>query len=213
MTVGMSRWGSSALSGVVHSRVWSSGDVNHLRPWLSVGKRVDAISKLEVRCWGEVEEFKYHRVLFTSEGRKEQEIDRLIIWHLQWWGLSWSGGEERAEALCLLDYLCSYHHLWSQIGWKNETAKISSWNEFPPWVPGPSLRDTVRSSLKDWVTAPPHQEEPIEMVWALGLDASWMVQTCHNGRRPQGRARTHWRDYISQLTREHLGGLSNSWRS
>ena len=59
------------------------------------------------------EEFKYLQVLFTSEGRIEQEIDRLF-------GVACAGhsalvrrGEERAEpkseALNLPVDLCSYH--------------------------------------------------------------------------------------------------------
>jgi len=35
---------------------------------------------------------------------------------------------------------------------------------------------------------------PLEVFWA-----------CPTGRRPRGRPRTHWRDYVSLLAWEHLG--------
>ncbi|KAI3370364.1 hypothetical protein L3Q82_025130 [Scortum barcoo] len=55
---------------------------------------------------------------------------------------------------------------------------------------------------REWLGA------PLEM--GCPLDASLpreVFQACPTGRRrPRGRPRTRWRDYVSQLAWEHLGG-------
>ncbi|TWW62669.1 hypothetical protein D4764_04G0013160 [Takifugu flavidus] len=89
-------------------------------------KKVECLLRVKEEILPQVEEFKYLGVLFTSEGRMEQEIDRCI-------GAAYAvmvrSGEERAElkgeALDLPVDLRSYPHLW---------------------VAGLSLRDRVRSS-------------------------------------------------------------------
>ncbi|TWW59881.1 hypothetical protein D4764_06G0014110 [Takifugu flavidus] len=60
-------------------------------------------------------------------------------------------------------------------------------------VAGLSLRDRVRSSdIREEL-----EVEPL------------LLRTCPTGRRPHGRPRTRWRDYISRLAWERLGrGLS-----
>ncbi|TWW67377.1 hypothetical protein D4764_02G0004180 [Takifugu flavidus] len=69
-------------------------------------KKVKCLLRVKEEILPQVEEFKYLGVLFTSERRMEQEIDRWI-----------RSGEERAEpkgkALNLLVDLRSYPHLWS----------------------------------------------------------------------------------------------------
>ncbi|TWW64123.1 hypothetical protein D4764_03G0011310 [Takifugu flavidus] len=87
-----------------------------------LGKREDFLTK--------VEEFKYLGVLFTSEGRMEQEIDRRIsaasaVMQTLHRSIVVKRAEPKGEALDLPVDLCSYPHLW---------------------VAGLSLRDRVRSS-------------------------------------------------------------------
>ncbi|TWW73385.1 R2 Retrovirus-related Pol polyprotein from type I retrotransposable element [Takifugu flavidus] len=69
-------------------------------------KKVECLLRVKEEILPQVEEFKYLGVLFMSEGRMEQEINRRI-----------HSGEERAEpkgeALDLLVDLRFYPHLWS----------------------------------------------------------------------------------------------------
>lgn len=49
-----------------------------------------------------------------------------------------------------------------------------------------------------------HQKESVEEVWTSdrmpsGCLPCEVVQACLTGRRPRGRRRTRWRDYVSQL--------------
>lgn len=46
---------------------------------------------------------------------------------------------------------------------------------------------------------PSFQEEPLVAVWASDEDSSWEHPT---GRRPWGRPRIFWRDYVSHLVEE-----------
>ncbi|KAI3356523.1 hypothetical protein L3Q82_017730 [Scortum barcoo] len=58
-----------------------------------------------------------------------------------------------------------------------------------------------------------HREESAEVAWASISDAPWaprlpreVFQACPTGRRrPRGRPRTRWRDYVSRLAWERLG--------
>ncbi|TWW58244.1 hypothetical protein D4764_07G0009630 [Takifugu flavidus] len=82
-------------------------------------------------------------------------------------------------------------------------------------VAGLSLRDKVRSSdIREGLGVEPlllHIERS-QSGW-LGHLARMpsgclpleVFQTCPTGRRPRGRARTRWRDYISRLAWEQLG--------
>ncbi|TWW73202.1 hypothetical protein D4764_15G0005960 [Takifugu flavidus] len=67
---------------------------------------------------------------------------------------------------------------------------------FLPRVAGLSLRDRVRSSdIREGLGVEPlllHIEKKV-------------FRTCLTGRRPRGRPRTKWRDYISHLASERLG--------
>ncbi|TWW73214.1 hypothetical protein D4764_15G0006080 [Takifugu flavidus] len=67
---------------------------------------------------------------------------------------------------------------------------------FLPRVAGLSLRDRVRSSdIREELGVEPlllHIERKV-------------FRTCPTGRRPRGRPRTKWRDYISHLAWERLG--------
>ncbi|KAI3374050.1 hypothetical protein L3Q82_022616 [Scortum barcoo] len=90
-------------------------------------------------------------------------------------------------------------------------------NEFPPCrVAGRSLRDRVRSS----VTRRELGVEPLllhiersQLRWPghlfrmpPGRLPREVFQACPTGRRPRGRPRTRWRDYVSRLAWERLGG-------
>ncbi len=66
--------------------------------------------------------------------------------------------------------------------------------------------------------APPHREGSAEVARASVPDASWtpsrkVFRARPTGRRPRGRPRTRWRDYVSQLAWERLGvPPRKSWR-
>ncbi len=89
-------------------------------------------------------------------------------------------------------------------------------------VAGRSLRDRVRSS----VTREELRVEPLllhiergQLRWLGHLfrmppgRLPWKVfQARPTGRRPRGRPRTRWRDYVSRLAWERLGVPLKSWR-
>ncbi|TWW62612.1 hypothetical protein D4764_04G0012590 [Takifugu flavidus] len=120
-----------------------------------------------------VEEFKYLGILFTSEGRMEREIDRRI-------------GAVSAVMRALNRSVVVKKEL-------SRKAKLSIY-----WVARLSLRDTVRSSdIREELGVEPLllRIERSQLGW-LGHLAR-MLRTCPTGRRPHGRPRTRWRDYIS----------------
>uniref|UniRef100_A0AAV2MQG6 ribonuclease H n=1 Tax=Knipowitschia caucasica TaxID=637954 RepID=A0AAV2MQG6_KNICA len=151
----------------------------------------------------QVEEFKYLGVLFTSEGRMEREIDR------------------RIGAACAV-----MRSLYRTVVVKRELsrkAKLSIYRSiFVPsltygheLVAGRSLRDRVRSS----VTREELGVEPLllhvernQLRWLghlfrmpPGRLPGEVFRARPTGRRPRGRPRTRWRDYVSQLAWERLG--------
>ncbi|KAI3362783.1 hypothetical protein L3Q82_001835 [Scortum barcoo] len=90
-------------------------------------------------------------------------------------------------------------------------------------VAGRSLRDRVRSS----VTREELGVEPLllriersQLRWLghlfrmpPGRLPREVFQACPTGRRPRGRPRTRWRDYVSRLAWERLSGIPRkSWR-
>ena len=141
----------------------------NLRLWFLVRKRCDVLSGFEVRfCL------------------------KWTCWNI-WWGSDWQVDQcgicSNAEAVpvcCgdeswttmqgspfwLLVDSCSYFQPWSQTvesGWKNKLVAEMS---FIHRVTRLSLRETVKicHSGGTWsrVAAPPHWEEPIEVVWTFG---------------------------------------------
>ncbi|TWW73182.1 hypothetical protein D4764_15G0005760 [Takifugu flavidus] len=87
---------------------------------------------------------------------------------------------------------------------------------FLPRVAGLSLRDRVRSSdIREELGVEPLLLSTLRGVsWGqLGHLARMpsrrlpleVFRTCPTGRRPRGRPRTKWRDYISHLAWERLG--------
>ncbi|KAI3353353.1 hypothetical protein L3Q82_019888, partial [Scortum barcoo] len=122
--------------------------------------------------------------LFTSEGKIEREIDRRI---------------GAASAVM--------RSVYRTVVVKKELSRKA--------VAGRSLRDRVRSSVtREELGVEPlllrDREESAEVAWASVSDAPGRLprevfQACPTGRRPRGRPRTRWRDYVSRLAWERLG--------
>ncbi|KAL1282365.1 hypothetical protein QQF64_001168 [Cirrhinus molitorella] len=167
----------------------------------------------------QVEDFKYLGVLFTSEGRLEREIDRRIgaaaaAMRFMYWSVVVK--KELSEKAKLSIYQSIYvptltygHELWVM------TERIRSWIQaaemsFLRRVAGRSLRDRVRSAVT-------REELGVELL-LLHIE-SWLghlfrmppgrlpgevFRACPTGKRPWGRPRTRWRDYVSWLAWERL---------
>ncbi|KAK3527587.1 hypothetical protein QTP86_026892, partial [Hemibagrus guttatus] len=172
----------------------------------------------------QVEEFKYLGVLFTSEGRMDREIDRRIgaaaavMWSMYW---SVVVKKELSRKAKLSIYQSIYvptltygHELWvmtERVRSRIQTAEMS----FLRRVAGRSLRDRVRSS----VTREELGVEPLllhiergQLRWLghlfrmpPGCLPGEVFRACPTGKRPRGRPRTRWRDYVFRLAWERLG--------
>ncbi len=85
---------------------------------------------------------------------------------------------------------------------------------FLRWVAGVSLRDKVRSSVQEELGV------ELRFLCVKSSQLRWfgplvrmppahlpreVFQACPAGRRPQGRSRSRWGNYISVLAGEHLG--------
>ncbi|KAK3555124.1 hypothetical protein QTP86_010013 [Hemibagrus guttatus] len=172
----------------------------------------------------QVEEFKYLGVLFMSEGRMDLEIDRRIgesaaVMRSMYRSVVVKKELSRKATLSIyqsiyVPTLTYGHELWvmiERIRSLIQAAKMS----FLHRVAGRSLRDRVRS----FVTQEELRVEPLllhiergQLRWLGHL--FWMppgclpgevFRACPTGKRPRGRLRTRWRDYVSRLTWEHLG--------
>ncbi|KAK3555547.1 hypothetical protein QTP86_021786, partial [Hemibagrus guttatus] len=172
----------------------------------------------------QVEEFKYLGVLFTSEGRMDHEIDRQIgaaaaVMRSMYQAVVVKKELRRKAKLSIyqsiyVPTLTYGHELWvmtkgvrSQI----QAAEMS----FLRRVAGRSLRDRVRSS----VTWEELGVEPLllhiergqlrwlrHLFWMpLGRLPREVFRACPTEKRPWGRPRTRWRDYVSRLAWERLG--------
>lgn len=111
-------------------------------------------SKRVVCLLPQEEDFRYHRVLFTSEGKLEHEIESESVQPLQLWvgHLYWTVmvKGELSHKVKLSIYWSVYaptltygHEIWV----KEKFVDTSSRDEFPQKVAGRSLRDEVRSSV------------------------------------------------------------------
>ncbi|KAI3372494.1 hypothetical protein L3Q82_022695 [Scortum barcoo] len=115
------------------------------------------------------------------------------------------------------------HELWVMT--ERTRSADTSWPakmSFLRRVAGRSLRDRVRSS----VTREELGVEPLllhiersQLRWLghlfrmpPGRLPREVFQACPTGRRPRGRPRTRWRDYVSRLAWERLGIPRKSWR-
>ncbi|KAK3545104.1 hypothetical protein QTP70_000616 [Hemibagrus guttatus] len=172
----------------------------------------------------QVEEFKYLGVLFTSEGRMDREIDRRIgaaaaVMRSMYRSVVVKKELSRKAKLSIyqsiyVPTLTYGHELWvmtERVRSRIQAAEMS----FLRRVAGRSLRDRVRSS----VTREELGVEPLllhiergQLRWlghlfrmTLGRLPGEVFQACPTGKRPRGRPRTRWRDYVSRLAWERLG--------
>ncbi|KAK3565371.1 hypothetical protein QTP86_007107 [Hemibagrus guttatus] len=172
----------------------------------------------------QVEQFKYLGVLFTSEGRMDREIDRRIgtaaaVMRSMYRSvvvkkeLSWKAKLSIYQSI-YVPILTYGHELWvktERVRSQIQAAEMS----FLRRVAGCSLRDRERSS----VTREELGVEPLllhiergQLRWLGHLfrmppgrlpgEVFW---ACPTGKRPRGRPRTRWRDYVSRLAWERLG--------
>ncbi|KAK3549143.1 hypothetical protein QTP70_033348 [Hemibagrus guttatus] len=171
----------------------------------------------------QVEEFKYIGVLFTSEGRMDCEIDRWIsavaavMWSMYRFVVV---KKELSRKAKLLIYQSMYvptltygHEIWvmtERVRSRIQAAEMS----FLRRVARRSLRDRVRSS----VTREELGVEPLLLHIERG-QLRWLghlfrmppghlprevFRVCPTGKRPRGRPRTRWREYVSRLAWERL---------
>ncbi|KAK3530739.1 hypothetical protein QTP70_000755 [Hemibagrus guttatus] len=172
----------------------------------------------------QVEEFKYLGVLFTSEGRIDREIDRRIgavaaVMRSMYQSVVVK--KELSQKAKLSIYQSIYiptltygHELWvmtERVGSRIQAAEMS----FLRRVAGRSLKDRVRSSI----TREELRLEPLllhiergQLRWLghlfrmpPGRLPGKVFWACATGKRPRGRPRTRWRDYVSRLAWERLG--------
>ncbi|KAK3554945.1 hypothetical protein QTP86_001875 [Hemibagrus guttatus] len=186
-------------------------------------KKVACTLQVGGEFFPQVEEFKYLGVLFMSEGRMDHEIDRRIgaaAAVMRSMYRSVVVKKELSQKAKLSIYQSIYvptltygHELWvmnkrtrSQI----QASKIS----FLRREVGHSLRDRVRSS----VTREKLGVEPLllhiergQLRWLghlfrmpPGRLPEEVFRACLTGKRPRGRPRTRWRDYVSWLAWECL---------
>ncbi|KAK3562878.1 hypothetical protein QTP86_011111 [Hemibagrus guttatus] len=120
----------------------------------------------------QVEEFKYLRVLFMSEGRMDREIDRRI-------------GAAAAVMRSMYRSVVVKKEL-------SRKAKLSIYQSI--YVP------TLTYGHELWVMT---ERGAVEV--ALGRFPGEVFRACPTGKRPRGRPRTCWRDYVSRLAWERLG--------
>ncbi|KAK3546351.1 hypothetical protein QTP70_025761, partial [Hemibagrus guttatus] len=167
----------------------------------------------------QVEEFKYLGVLFTSEGRMDREIDRRIgaaaaVMRSMYRSVMVKKELSRKAKLSIyqsiyVPTLTYGHELWVM------TERVRSRIQAAERVAGCSHRDRVRSS----VTWEELGVEPLllhiergQLRWLghlfrmpPGRLPGEVFRACPTGKRPWGRPRTRWRDYVFQLAWERLG--------
>ncbi|KAK3514742.1 hypothetical protein QTP70_029692 [Hemibagrus guttatus] len=172
----------------------------------------------------QVEEFKYLGVLFTSEGRMDREIDRWIgaaaaVMRSMYQSVVVKKELSRKAKLSIYQSIyaptLTYgHELWvmtERVRSRIQAAEMS----FLRRVAGRSLRDRIRSS----VTREELGVEPLllriergQLRWLghlfqmpPGRLSGEVFRACPTGKRPRGRPRTRWRDYVFRLAWERLG--------
>ncbi|KAK3530440.1 hypothetical protein QTP86_024352 [Hemibagrus guttatus] len=187
-------------------------------------KKVACTLQVEGEVLPQVEEFKYLGVLFMSEGRMDREIDRRIsavaaVMRSMYRSVVVKKELSRKAKLSIyqsiyIPTLTYGHELWvmtERVRSRIQAAEMS----FLHRVAGRSLRDRVRSS----VTWEELRVEPLllhiergQLRWLghlfrmpPGRLPGEVFRACLTGKRPWGRPRTRWRDYVSQLAWEYLG--------
>jgi hypothetical protein len=172
----------------------------------------------------QVEEFKYLGVMFTSEGRMEREIDRRIgaasavmrsLYRTVVVKRELSRGAKLSIYRSIYVPTLTYgHEIWVMTERTRSRIQAAEMS-FLRRVAGRTLRDRVRSSVT-------REELGVESL-LLHVERSqlrWLghlfrmppgrlprevFQACPIGRRPRGRPRTRWRDYVSELAWCRLG--------
>nr|XP_054589577.1 uncharacterized protein LOC129153652 isoform X2 [Nothobranchius furzeri] len=189
-------------------------------------KRVACQLRVGGEVLPQVEEFKYLGVLFTSEGRRDREIDRRngsASAVMRTLNQSVVVKRELSRKARLSIYRSIYvpiltygHELWvvtERTRSRIQAAEMS----FLRRVAGLSLRDRVRSSdIREGLGVEPLllRIERSQLRWfghlvrmPPGRLPGEVFRACPAVRRPPGRPRTRWRGYISNLVRERLGVL------
>ncbi|KAK3553558.1 hypothetical protein QTP70_004565 [Hemibagrus guttatus] len=187
-------------------------------------KKVACTLQLGWEVLPQVEEFKYLGVLFTSEGRMDREIDRRIgaaAAVMRFMYRSVVVKKELSRKAKLSIYQSIYaptlthgHELWvmtERIRSRIQAAEMS----FLRRVAGRSLRDRVRSSvIREELGVEPlllHIKRG-QLRWLghlflmpPGRLSGEVFRACPTRKRPRGRPKTHWRDYVFRLAWERLG--------
>uniref|UniRef100_A0A8C6PHS8 Reverse transcriptase domain-containing protein n=1 Tax=Nothobranchius furzeri TaxID=105023 RepID=A0A8C6PHS8_NOTFU len=195
-----------------------------------IWKRVECLFRVGDEVLPQVVEFKYLWVLFTSEGKLEREIDRRIgaaSAVMQVLYRSAVMKRELSQKAKLSIYQSVYvptltycHELWvvtERTRSRIQVAEIS----FLRRMVGLSLGDRVRSSvIQEGLGVDPlllHIERSQlrwlgHLVWIPpGRLPGEVFRARPTGRRPKGRPRTQWRDYVFLLARERFGIPRRSW--
>ncbi|TKS65493.1 LINE-1 reverse transcriptase -like protein [Collichthys lucidus] len=187
-------------------------------------KRVECSLRVGDEILPQVEEFKYLGVLFTSEGRMEREIDRRIgaaSAVMRTLHRSVVVKKELSRKAKLSIYQLIYvptltygHELWVVTERTRSRIKAAEMS-FLRRVAGLSLRDRVRSSaIREELRVEPLllRIERSQLRWLghlvrtpPGRLPGETFRARPSGRRPRGRPRTRWRDYVSRLAWERLG--------
>ena len=187
-------------------------------------KRVECPLQVGEEVLPQVEEFKYLGVLFASDGTMEREIDRRIgaasaVMRTLYSSVVVKRELSRGAKLSIyrsifVPTLTYGHELWvvtERMRSRVQAAEMS----FLRRAAGFSLRDRVRSSaIREELRVEPlllHIERS-QLRWLghlirmpPGRLPGEVFRACPTGRRPRGRPRTRWRDYVSQLAWERLG--------
>ena len=189
-------------------------------------KRVECLLRVGNEVLPQVEEFKYLGILFTSDGRREREIDRRIgaaSAVVRTLHRSVVVKRELSQKAKLSVYRSIFvptltygHELWVVTERTRSRIQAAEMG-FLRRVAGLSLRDRVRSSvIRERLKVEPLllRIERNQLRWfghlvrmLPGRLPGEVFRACPTGRRPRGRPRTRWRDYISQLAWERLGVL------
>uniref|UniRef100_A0A674PNH7 Reverse transcriptase domain-containing protein n=1 Tax=Takifugu rubripes TaxID=31033 RepID=A0A674PNH7_TAKRU len=187
-------------------------------------KKVECLLRVKEEILPQVEEFKYLGVLFTSEGRMEREIDRRIgaasaVMRTLHRSVVVKRELSRKAKLSIyrsifVPTLTYGHELWVMTERTRSRVQAAEMS-FLHRVAGLSLRDRVRSSAireELGVESLLLRVERSQMGWLghlvrmpPGRLPGEVFRACPSGRRPPGRPRTRWRDYVSRLAWERLG--------
>ncbi|KAK0135268.1 TATA box-binding protein-associated factor RNA polymerase I subunit A [Merluccius polli] len=176
-------------------------------------KRVECTLRVGAEILPQVEEFKYLGVLFTSEGRMEREIGRQIgaasaVMRTLHGSVVVKRELSRKAKLSIyqsiyVPALTYGHELWVMTERTRSRVQAMS---FLRRVAGLSLKDRVRSSvIREELGVDPLllRAERSQMRWLghlvrmpPGRLPGEVFRARPTGRRPRGRPRTRWRDYV-----------------